>query len=331
MKTFPEDTLTLVREVPATTRSLLTIVVCAFRHAALIGECLEAIDAAAAPDVELIIIDDGSPDDTLRVCSEHAFDPRLPLRLFTKKNAGLIDSLRRGLHLARGGHVAFIGSDDAFSPEGIRTVLGRLRAGTWNDDATLCQAIAFGNVEEAPVYGQGMHDLFEQSPEQRFRTICLQVPKPMLLQATIFRTAFLRELDPWRHHLELDDWPAFIEVFKAEAQGRARVTFAPELILSRYRMHEGGVHKQLARQLRITEAVALKLVPAALRRRSLADIRIQFGLTYLYQGHAATGLSLCARALLSCPTPDVVGGFLRRCAKFVQKRLVRRSPRAGGV
>jgi len=329
MTSFPQDTLTLVREVPASTRPLLTIVVCAYRHAPFVGECLAAIDGVAAPDMELVIIDDGSPDDTLLVCGEYVFDPQLPVRLFTKRNAGLVDSLRLGLQLARGEYVAFIASDDAYTAEGLASVLTSLRAGTWHDDATLCQAIQFGDIDGVPVYGKDMHDLFSQSPEQRYRTLCLQFPRPMLLQATIFRTVFLRELAPWNGNLELDDWPTFIQVFAAAAEGGARVRFTPELCLTRYRIHSGGVHNQLARQLRATEQVARQLVPASLRRRCLANVRIDIGLIHLYERRIGTGLALCARGLLSCPTPDVLARVVRRGTSFVMKRWARRSATVG--
>ncbi len=328
--TFPEDTLTLLREVPASTRTLLTIVVCAYRHADYVGECLATIDAAAAPDMELIVIDDGSPDDTLRVCLEHAFDPQMPLRIYTKKNAGLADGLRRGLALARGEHVAFIGSDDAYLPEGLSTLLSRLRAGTWRADASLCQGVRFGDVDEV-LYEKSLLELFALPRATRYRRCCTYLVRAMYLQTAIFRTAFLRELDPWSRNFTLDDWPTFILVFGAEAEGSASVRYEPELSLVRYRIHGGGAHKQLVQMIRTTEQIAEELVPPKWRRLALANIRIQFGLTYLYQRNFRTGLSLCLRGLLTCPTPEVVTQFATRSARFVWKRLARRPATVGGA
>lgn len=323
--TFPEDTLTLIREVPATAPTLLTIVVGAYRHADFIGECLASIDAIAAPDIELIVIDDGSPDDTLRVCREHVFSPQLPLRLYTKRNAGLTDSLRRGLALARGEHVAFIGSDDAYLPAGLAEVLSSLRTGIWRGDATVCQGIMFDDVEESLIYKQDALDLFKQPPEEIYRRLCLYLFYVLLLQTTIFRTAFLREIDPWGRKRTLDDWPTFILVLEAAAKGHASVRYEPDLLLSRYRQHESGVSRRLTHMLSIAEQSALEVVPPKWRRPALANIRIQFGLTHLYQRNVGVGLLLCIRGLLTCPTPVVIAQVVRRGARFIRKRLAGQS------
>jgi glycosyltransferase involved in cell wall biosynthesis len=330
MMTFPEDSLALVREVPASTRTLLSIVVCAYRHADYVGECLATIDTFAAPDVELIVIDDGSPDDTLRVCRDHVFDPQLPLRVYTKKNAGLIDSLRRGLALARGEHVAFIGSDDAYVSAGMAELMSRLRAGTWRGDATLCQGVRFGDVEEV-LYDQGFLELFELPPEALYRRCATYLIRGMYLQTAIFRTAFLRGLDPWGRNFALDDWPTFVLVFGAGAEGRASVRYEPGLSLLRYRIHGGGAHKNLTQMIRTTEQIARELVPPKWRRLALANVRIQFGLTYLYQRNIRAGLAMCGRGLMTCPTPEVVARVAHRGASFIWKRLSRRSATVGGA
>ena len=329
--TSSKDSLKLAhRSGPATCDPLLTIVVCAYRHSAYVHECLASVACVAGPDVELLVIDDGSPDDTLSQCMEFPFDQRLPVQVFTKANAGLVDSLNQGLRLARGRFVAFIASDDAYEARGLEDVISGIRDGTWTADATMCQAVHFGDVQGTSVYGETMRALFECTAAERHRALCLQFPRPMLLQATVFRTAFLRELAPWNGDFELDDWPTFIRVFESEAAGRGLVRYLPELCLTRYRIHGGGIHHQLARQLRVTEQVARNLVPAALRRRCLANVRIDIGLIHLYERRIATGLALCVRGFLTCPSPSIAARVTRRGSQFVRKRMARKSRAVAG-
>ena len=109
-------TLQLVREnrpAGAGAPPLITVVVCAYRHAAYIDECLASVDATAPGiAIELIVIDDGSPDDTLARCLAFAFRTDLRLRIYTKPNQGLVHSLQCGLALAEGRYFAVMASAD---------------------------------------------------------------------------------------------------------------------------------------------------------------------------------------------------------------------------
>ena len=119
-------TLQLVREnrpADAGAPPLITVVVCAYRHAAYIDECLASVDATApGVAIELIVIDDGSPDDTLARCQAFAFRTDLRLRIYTKPNQGLVHSLQCGLALAEGRYFAVMASDDSYVPGGLEKV-----------------------------------------------------------------------------------------------------------------------------------------------------------------------------------------------------------------
>jgi glycosyltransferase involved in cell wall biosynthesis len=314
--------LTLVREqCPERTDPLLSVVVAAYRHEQFIEELLASVNNAASQDLELIVIDDGSPDGTLARCQAYPYDERLPLRIYTKKNAGLVDSLRRGLELARGRHVAFIGSDDLFCEGALARTCETLKGDAGVPDALLCQAVLIGQNDGALAYGDEFQRLFLRDAASRYEVICTEFPKPMLIQATVFRTEFLRRLDIWDGKYELDDWPAFIRVFEAEAGGRASVRYDASLHLCYQRIHAGGIHTRLDRQLRVCEQVARSLVPPPLRRRCLANVRIDIGLIHLYQRQVSTGTLLVLRGLAHCPTPAVFGRVFRRIARFVRKNV----------
>jgi glycosyltransferase involved in cell wall biosynthesis len=299
---------------------LLSVVVCAYGHAAYIEECLETIDRAAAADIELLVIDDGSPDDTLRRCVEFPFRNGRAFRVYTKANQGLVHSLRSGLALARGRYVAFIASDDCYTELGLDAVLSRLGDAQPPIDALLCQAVFLSQRDGESVYGPTVQALFDRSAVDRLAAVCTEFPKPMLLQSTVFGTAFLRSLAPWCDGLELDDWPTFIRLFIAEAERGAVVRYAPDVVLCRYRVHEGGIHNRLDRQLRVTEQVARSLVPTRYRRTCLANVRIDIGLIHLYEGRWAPGLLLCLSGLLTWPNWSVVRRVSLRAGQFVLKR-----------
>lgn len=304
----------------APTEPLLSIVVCAYNHAAFIDECLGSINAANSQDTELIVIDDGSPDETLRRCMDYPFDPDFSVRICAKPNQGLVHSLLTGLGLARGRYVAFIGSDDSYAQEGLDRARADLRRAELPVDALLCQADFVGHLD-GPVYGPVLQALFSRTAEERLIAICTEFPKPMLLQATIFRTEFLRSLNPWSDGLELDDWPTFIRVFTAAVEQGAVVRYVPGLSLCRYRIHAGGISKQLQRQLRVTEQVAKSLVPARYRNLCLANLRVDIGLSYLRERQWIIGAAICVHGLVTCPRWKVIRRLLASARNFAERAL----------
>ena len=305
---------------------LITVVVCAYRHAAYIDECLASVDATAPGiAIELIVIDDGSPDDTLARCLAFAFRPDLRLRVYSKPNQGLVHSLQCALALAEGRYLAVMASDDCYVAGGLEQVQAALLTSKPPVGALLCQAVYLSEPGSAldgrPVYGESHAALFRGSAADRLDAVCTEYPKPLLLQASVFETRLLHETGVWHDGLVLDDWPAFVHVFKAEAAQQTTLRYRSDIVLARYRLHAESAHNRLDRQLRLTEQVARELVPQRHRAVCLANVRIDIGLIHLYGGNPAYGLWLCLRGLLTAPRPRVLGRVWRRGARALSRRL----------
>lgn len=103
-----------------TNRPLVSVVVPTFNRAHLIREAVDSVLAQTYDHVELIVIDDGSTDDTLAVLGGYA-DPRL--RLIHQENRGKSGARNRGLDEARGDYIAFLDSDDLWGPTFLNTLL----------------------------------------------------------------------------------------------------------------------------------------------------------------------------------------------------------------
>lgn len=73
--------------------------------------CMESLVNQTLKDIEIILVDDGSPDRVPQICDEWAQkDPRI--KVIHKKNAGLGYARNSGLEIASGEYVAFVDSDD---------------------------------------------------------------------------------------------------------------------------------------------------------------------------------------------------------------------------
>jgi glycosyltransferase involved in cell wall biosynthesis len=90
-------------------RGLVSVIVPCFNRADIVGETIDSLLRQTYTELEVIVVDDGSTDDTRRVIASYA-DERL--RYFYKPNGGLSAARNYGLALARGEFIAFLDSDD---------------------------------------------------------------------------------------------------------------------------------------------------------------------------------------------------------------------------
>lgn len=95
---------------------LISVIMPAYNAAPFIGAAIGSVLAQSYPHLELIIVNDGSTDDTEQIIRQFN-DPRIWLE--TQPNAGPAAARNRGLKLAAGQFIVFLDSDDAMSPEFI--------------------------------------------------------------------------------------------------------------------------------------------------------------------------------------------------------------------
>lgn len=90
---------------------LISIIVPTFNAAALIGECLESLGRQTLTDLEVLVLDGGSRDETVSVAHHRARgDARI--RVFSEPDRGIYDAMNKGVKRSRGRWLLFLGSDD---------------------------------------------------------------------------------------------------------------------------------------------------------------------------------------------------------------------------
>lgn len=99
----------------------LSIIVPIYNVEPYLRRCIDSILAQTFTDFELILVDDGSPDNCPAICDEYAEkDPRIVV--IHKQNGGLSDARNAGLDIARGDYIGFVDSDDYIHPTMYETL-----------------------------------------------------------------------------------------------------------------------------------------------------------------------------------------------------------------
>lgn len=106
---------------------LVSVVVPCYQQAQFLPEAVESVVAQTFTDWEIIIVDDGSPDDTSAVAQRLiAAYPERKIRLVQKQNGGLADARNAGITVARGRYILPLDADDRIHPEMLAKTVGLL-------------------------------------------------------------------------------------------------------------------------------------------------------------------------------------------------------------
>lgn len=103
---------------------LVSVIIPVYNVLPYLREALDSVINQTYKNLEILIVDDGSTDGSEDVCDEYLSDPRVIV--IHQENKGLSGARNTGLDRMTGEYVAFLDSDDAFTPEMIEKMLGAI-------------------------------------------------------------------------------------------------------------------------------------------------------------------------------------------------------------
>lgn len=234
---------------------LISVVIPAYNSARFIGEALSSVLAQTFTDYEIIVVDDGSTDDTREVVG--ALGDRV--RLVSQKNAGAGAARNRGIAAARGTWIAFLDSDDQWRPEHLRILLDAAEASPefpliYGSKTTVDEQGATVHHPDAPRFPTGW--IFAELIED-----CL-----ITTSTNLVRTATLRAVGGYNEDRRLrvaEDWDLYLRLAATNPIGATRDTY----VISRRRL-DSLSHQVLITQL--GNLVALATADRLLREKRVA-------------------------------------------------------------
>lgn len=128
----------------------ISVIVPVYRVEQYLPQCVDSILAQTLSDIEVILVDDGSPDRCPAICDEYAArDSRV--RVIHQENGGLSAARNAGIERANGEYLCFIDSDDWISPEYCKRLWEAVNS--TGADMAACRTIRFSGLQDIPSRG----------------------------------------------------------------------------------------------------------------------------------------------------------------------------------
>lgn len=105
---------------------LISVIVPVYKVEPYLHRCVDSILCQTYSNLEIFLVDDGSPDGCPAICDAYA-EKDSRIRVIHKANGGLSDARNAALDVARGAYYTFVDSDDFISPDYIATLYEALR------------------------------------------------------------------------------------------------------------------------------------------------------------------------------------------------------------
>jgi len=236
---------------------LVSVIVPVYNHENYVVESLESVAAEGYPNLELLVLDDGSKDASLARVQEwvaahgHRFTA---VRVWTQPNAGVCKTLNRLIAAASGDFVTMVASDDRLLPGGIQARVEALEAHPhW--------LLVFGDAQTIDGRGKVSHPSTLTAHRADLRALAnpRRMPFELLLRWSLPGPVYLARrcawdsalgVGPYDESLFLEDRDFYLRLLARQAVGYLAQPVA------QYRVHGSNACKDPARRPQLRETLA---------------------------------------------------------------------------
>lgn len=119
---------------------LISFIVPVYNVEAYLKECINSILEQSFADYEIVLVDDGSTDNSGNLCDEYR-EKDVRINVIHKDNGGLSDARNAGIHVAKGKYILFVDSDDYIGKNSISNIVKYLKQQKEEPDIMFLEAI----------------------------------------------------------------------------------------------------------------------------------------------------------------------------------------------
>jgi glycosyltransferase involved in cell wall biosynthesis len=195
-----------VSSVNAGAGRLVSVVIPTFNRGYVIGEAIESCLAQTHRPIEVVVVDDGSTDDTREKVERRAAADwqDAGVRYIRQQNAGASSARNHGMRLSIGSYLQFLDSDDLLLPEKIAKQVAALEQ-PGSEQAVCCHC--YGVLESAQLPGQAANRIGFASTDPRglCERLCDRQVLALGTPGPLWRTSWLSANRGWREDIALGD------------------------------------------------------------------------------------------------------------------------------
>ena len=282
----------------------ISVVVPSYNHAQFIEATLRSIMKQTLQPAELLVIDDGSSDDSPAVIARTLSDCPFPCELVARDNRGLCATLNEGFERTHGDYFAYLGSDDLWLPDFLEARVNLLES---RASAVLAYGHAFFIDEQNRIVDSTAD--WASYADGDARAMLLETTAPMS-PTVLYRRGAL-EQERWNEQSKLEDYDLYLRLSAA-----GPFAFDPQ-VLSAWRRHSANVSwdqsLMLAEQLQAQRAAALRF---GLTNEQIAELqrttRFSRAEDFLRVGQKSQALSLMLYNFRGAHSPRATARMLLR-------------------
>lgn len=230
---------------------VISVIIIAYNRARFLPEAIASVFAQSFIDWELILVDDGSTDDTAAVIRSYAEKDKRIHCFFNEKNLGICQTRARGLAEAKGEFAAVLDSDDV-----------------WSDQDKLKKQVEFlkiqpdyvmvgGGVVITNEAGQEIKRYLNTTSAEKIR-LSLLIKNPFAHSTVMYRRAVANEVGGYSEKLDgkeinaIEDYELWLKL-----GSKGKMANLPEYFVY-YRSHPGNVSVQKRLKLMQTTLVLIR-------------------------------------------------------------------------
>ena len=198
-------------------KPLVSVIIPTFNRSGMLKEAVDSVLAQDFRNFELIVVDDGSTDNTPQLLDGYAEN----ITVLRQKNAGVSAARNRGIRSASGQLIAFLDSDDLWLPQKLSKQVDFFIS---TPDARVCQTEEIWVRNGVRVNPGRRHKKDSGKRFERFVSLCLVSPSAVMLRRGIFdetglfdeRLPACEDYDLWlrigcRYPVHLIDTPLIVK------------------------------------------------------------------------------------------------------------------------
>ena len=170
---------------------LLTLVIPSYNAEAFLRRCVERM-TPAGPEVDILIVDDGSTDGTPAIADALAAEHPENVRVIHQENGGHGEGLNQGIRCAEGIYLKSVDADDRIDTESLKTLVALLREhaepGTWAD--LVVNDYVYDHTDRENVFQVRYNHVFHKNRVDTWET-CHRFPiwKQFMIHSLTYRRA----------------------------------------------------------------------------------------------------------------------------------------------